>query len=112
MKKLLLPVSLAASLLLVNGCGSTGEMAETSSADSDLKSQYEKTIKDAETAFKAVDQVGGAWVYTEEKMDEAKKAAQANDFSKALELAKEAHDQSLLARQQFESQVNAGPTLF
>jgi hypothetical protein len=45
-------------------------------------------------------------------MDEAKKAAEANDYAKALELANEAYDQSLLAKQQFEGQVSAGPHLF
>ncbi|MGD8594386.1 MAG: hypothetical protein PVF82_16250 [Gammaproteobacteria bacterium] len=112
MSRFLLPASLAASLLLLTACGSTGEVAESASASSDTKSQYEKAIKEAETAFKAVDQVGGAWAYTEEKMDEAKKAAASNDFAKALDLAKEAYDQSMLAKQQFENQVNAGPYLF
>lgn len=112
MNRLLLTTSLAASLLLFTACGSTGEVAETASGDSDLKSQYEKTIGEAETSYKAVDQVGGAWAYTEEKIDEAKKAAETKDYAKALELAKEAHDESLLAKQQLEGQVNAGPTLF
>ena len=112
MTRLLLPASLAASLIMLAACSSTGEVADAASASSDVKSQYEKTIKEAETAFKSVDQVGGAWAYTEEKMDEAKKAAEANDFAKALDLAKDAYEQSLLAKQQFENQINAGPALF
>ena len=112
MNKPFLLASLAASILLLTACGSTSEVTETAAGGSDLKFQYEKTIKDAETAYKTVDQAGGAWVYTEEKMAEAKKAAEANDYAKALELAKEAHDQSLLAKQQFDNQSNAGPTLF
>ncbi|WP_455209889.1 hypothetical protein [Kaarinaea lacus] len=112
MNKFLLPASVVAFLLLLTACGSTGEVTETTPASSDLKSQYEKTIIEAESAYKSVDQAGGAWAYTEEKLDESKKAAEANDYAKALELAKEARDQSLLAKQQFESQVTAGPTLF
>lgn len=112
MKRLLIPASLVASVFVLTACGSTGEVADSASTGSDLKSQYENTIKIAEAAYKSVDQVGGAWAYTEEKLDEAKKAAAANDFAKALELAKEAHDQSLLAKQQFDGQANAGPTLF
>jgi outer membrane murein-binding lipoprotein Lpp len=111
MNKVLLPAALAASMLLA-ACGSTGDVAETASAGSDLKTQYEKALKEAESAYKAVDQVGGAWAYTEEKMDEAKKAAETNDFAKALQLAKEAYDESMIAKQQFEGQVNAGPYLF
>lgn len=112
MNKPYLVASFAASILLLTACGSTNEVTEPVSGGSNLKSQYDKTIKEAETAFKTVDQVGGAWAYTEEKMDEAKKAAEANDYSKALVLAKEAHDQSLLAKQQFDNQINAGPALF
>ena len=112
MNKVLLAAALAAFLLWLSACGSSGEVAETASAGSDLKAQYEKTLKDAEAAYKAVDQVGGAWAYTEDKMAEAKKAAEANDFGKALALAKEAYDESLIAKQQFDGQVNAGPYLF
>lgn len=112
MNRVLISACLAAWLLMLNACGSTGESLQSASAGPDLKAQYEKAIKDAETAFKAVDQMGGAWAYTEELMGEAKKAAQANDFAKALEFAKEAHGQSLLAKQQFEGQVTAGPYLF
>ena len=112
MNRVLLPAALAASLLWLTACGSSGSVAETASVGPDLKTQYEKTLKDAESAYKAVDQVGGAWAYTEDKMADAKKAAEANDFSKALELAKEAYEESLLAKQQSEGQVNAGPYLF
>jgi hypothetical protein len=112
MSRVLLTATVAASLLWLTGCASSGEVAETASAGSDLKSQYEKILKDAESAYKAVDQAGGAWAYTEDKMADAKKAAAANDFGKALELAKDAYDESLLAKQQSEGQVNAGPYLF
>ena len=112
MNRLLLPASLAATLLLLTACGSTGDVAESASGGSDSKSQYEKVMKDAEAAYKEVDKAGGAWAYTEDTLGEAKKAAEANDFAKALELAKEAYDQSVLAKQQFEGQVNAGPYLF
>lgn len=111
MKKVLLTMSVVASLALVSACASTGETSEAAGA-SDNKAQFDKTIKDAETAFKAVDQLGGGWAYTEEMMDDAKKAAAANDYDKALKLAKEAYDQSVMAKQQYEGQLNAGPTLF
>ena len=111
MNRILLPVSLMASLVLVTACSSTGDMS-AAAGSADAKGQFETAIKDAENAFKAVDQVGGGWAFTEDMMDDAKKAAAANDFDKALQLAKEAYDQSVMAKQQYESQMNAGPTMF
>jgi len=111
MNRILLPVSFAASLVLLTACGSAGEV-KTAGAAGDAKAQYEKTIKEAESVFKSVDKVGGGWAFTEDMMDDAKKAAAANDYDKALKLAKEAYDQGMLAKQQYESELKAGPTLF
>jgi hypothetical protein len=111
MRNVFLPIIATASLVLFTACSSTGKQNEAGVV-TDSKAQFDKAIKEAESAFKAVDQVGGGWAFTEEMIDEAKKAASANDYGKALQLAKEAYDQSIMAKQQHESQVNAGPTLF
>jgi hypothetical protein len=112
MNKILLPVGITVSLMMFSACSSSAGKNEATAGADDTKAQYEKTLKDAETVFKAVDQVGGGWAFTEDMMSDAKKAAASNDYGKALQLAKEAYDQSVMAKQQYDSQIKAGPTLF
>ena len=112
MSRFLLPTIIAAFLIFLTACNSSVETGEAAANTADSKAEFEQTIEQAEAAYKAVDQVGGGWTLTEQMMDESKKAAAGNDYASALQLAKDAYDQSVMAKQQHESQINAGPTRF
>ena len=113
MNRILLSIAIAGSMLFAAACSSTSEKGEGMEGGmGDAQSQFEKVLKDAEAAYKDVDQMGGAWVFTNKQIEEAKTKAAAKKYDEALALAKEAYDQSVLAKAQFESQKKAGPTLF
>lgn len=88
------------------------EQSGAASAGSGLQAESEQAISVAEQAFQEINKRGGAWAYTEETLDAAKEAVKSKDYDKALKLAKEAHDQAMMATKQFESQTGAGPYLF
>jgi len=110
MKKVWLPLVL---LMPLSACSLfTANSGDSESGGGDLESQYTQTLGDAESAYKSVDKMGGAWAYTEDLIKEAKQKASEKDLGKALELAKEALAQAKSAQVQLESQKDAKPYLF
>lgn len=103
MKQASLALVLILGLVSVS-CASVG--AGTASGN------YQDMITKAEQAYKSVDEQGGAWRDTGEMIADAKKAAEAGDFSQAFALASEAYDQSMMAMKQKEAEAKAGPWLF
>jgi hypothetical protein len=112
MKKFLSIASMAVLLLLQIGCSSGGGTMESATATGDTQTQFEQVYKQAEDAYKKVKDAGGAWAYTEDTLKEARQAADAKDYDKATKLAKNALEESEIARVQFEGQKQAGPYLF
>ncbi|MDH5324442.1 MAG: hypothetical protein OEZ68_03985 [Gammaproteobacteria bacterium] len=104
-------IGIALTTLLFSACGTTTNTSSVQS-EPDTQTQVGSMIAQAEAAFKAVDQLGGAWVNTEDMIVEAKTKASKNEIDAALKLAKEAYDEAVLAKAQFDSQKSAGPTLF
>lgn len=95
------------------GCGLFSGMTEDSGEGGGaIQDQYNSAIKDAESSYKEVDQLGAAWAYTEDLITEAKQKASQNKLEEALALAKEALQQSKSAKEQMEGQKKAGPYLF
>lgn len=109
MKSLFLSAALF-SVALVSGC-STMDMQETVESG-DPKALFEAQISKAEAAFKEVDAQGGGWRDTEETIEAAKKAAESQNYAKAVELVTMAMDEVQLAKAQSDSQKNAKPWQF
>ena len=109
--RLLMIFVLAVVVLGLNGCESMGTSDE-GALGGDAQSQFEQLAKDAEATYKQALGMDNVWRDTEEKLDDAKKAAKSGDYDKAITLAKEVKEESLLAIEQAKLQKNAGPTLF
>ena len=100
-------------VFLLAACSTTSEQAVSEPAGAmDDQSKYTALITKAEAAFKEASQMGAAWAYTEDMIKDAKTRASQNQFDEAIKLAKEAYDEAVLAKAQFESQKDAGPYLF
>jgi len=94
-------LALAAITLLGSGCA-------TQPASKPATAESAKTaIAAAEASRSKADAVGYEWRDTAAMIDEAKKAAEAKDFAKAIELASEAERQGKYAVAQHAQQVEA-----
>ena len=111
MKRIAVLTHLVALIMLTSACSSTPQKDDDAQGN-DMQVQYTKLINEAETTYKEVDQMGGAWAYTEELIQEARTKASQNKYDEAIKLAKDAYDEAISAKTQFESQINAGPYLF
>ena len=89
-------ILIAALSLLLSACATTGSTATATEAT--------QAIAAAEAATGKVAKVGYEWRDTRAIIDAAKKAAKAEDYDKAAELAKKAEHQSLAAMEQYKSQ--------
>lgn len=67
----------------------------------------QQAIGEAEAAAEKADAVGYLWRDTEEMIEEAKKAAEAREYDKAVQLAEEARRQSDQAYRQYLDQRDA-----
>ena len=113
MKSVYATIVAALVISLMSGCSLFTATEGGSSEDGgDAQAQYDKMINSAEATYKEVDQMGGAWAYTDELISDAKKMATEKKFNEALELAKEALAQAKAAQSQFDDQKKAGPYLF
>lgn len=108
--KSLLTSAIVFTVVLTSAC-STMAVQETME-NNDPKAMFEMQLSKAEAAYKEVDAQGGAWRDTEETLEAAKKAAESQNYEKALELANDVLSESMLAKQQSDSQKNAKPWVF
>lgn len=99
MKKTILVAILS---LVLGACATTGKEASADAAS--------QAIAAAEAAREKVAKVGYEWRDTGAIIDEAKKAAEAKEYTKAVELANQAERQSQAAMEQYESQKNVTKT--
>ena len=99
MKKYLITAFLA---LFLAACAGTTAKEGDAAPD-----QVSTAISEAEAAAEKADSVGFLWRDTEAMIEEAKKAAEAENYDKALKLAEEARRQSELAYQQYLDQRDA-----
>ena len=99
MKKTILIASLS---LTLGACATTGNQATAASAAS--------AIAAAQAAKSQAAEAGYEWRDTGAIIDDARKAAEAKEFSKASELAAKAERQSVAALKQYEAQKNAAST--
>ncbi|WP_455218308.1 hypothetical protein [Kaarinaea lacus] len=103
MKKLAL---LAALILALGGCASTGGEAKAPATAESAK----EAIAAAEAAVKQAK--GNEWRDTGKFIKQAKEALEKKDFEKAVKLAKKAKSQGEMAAAQGKAEANAGPWLF
>ncbi|KPK11206.1 MAG: hypothetical protein AMJ68_06850 [Acidithiobacillales bacterium SG8_45] len=96
LKTTLLPV--IAIALLSAGCATT---------DTPNKANYERVLGEAQAAFDKSNMMKAAWLTAEDALDDAKKAAEAGDWEKAMKLANKAKAHSEIAQQQAMAEANA-----
>ena len=98
LKTTVLPVFAIA--LLSAGCATT---------DTPNKTNYERVLGEAQAAFDKSNMMKGAWLTAEDALDDAKKAAEAGDWEKAMKLANKAKAHSEIAQEQAMAEANATP---
>jgi hypothetical protein len=97
--------------LLIAAC--TGmEKTEDASAGGDDQAAFAQLYQEAEQAYQKVAAVGGAWSETQDRLNEAKQAAEKADYKTAIKLAQRAKFEGDMAYAQYASQKDAGPHLF
>lgn len=99
------PISIALLALLASACATT-EMT-TAPAPQPTAENVAKAIAAAEAAKSKAAAVGYEWRDTAQLIDEAKKAAAANEPAKAIALAKQAEHQGINAVKQHDAQMEA-----
>lgn len=83
------------------------QVAQADPADAPEAEQANQAISEAEAAAEKADAVGYLWRDTEGMIEEARKAAEAQEYQKAIELANEARRQSEAAYRQYLDQRDA-----
>lgn len=105
-------IAVIGCLLIVQGCGKeqadSGSSAPQAAVSPD-KSEFDKTYQNAVTELEQITKDGNAWRDTGEFLKQAQAAADSNDYSEALKLAKKAQEENQMAKAQLEDQKNAGP---
>lgn len=101
MKKYLVAAVMA---LFLAACAGTAARDNPGAPEAQEATQ---AIKEAEAAAEKADSVGYLWRDTEDMIKEAKKAAEEENYDKAVKLAEEARRQSELGYQQYLDQKDA-----
>ncbi len=100
---------LAAATLALGACASDGKQAGGGGGET---ANYDSQLKAVQAAYAQLDQNGGAWVFTSEMIENAKKAASEGKSEEALKLLAKAKFEVDAAGKQQDEQKKAGPVLF
>lgn len=98
-------------VLAVSGC-SLFSAGGSESAGATGNAEFDNMLAEVTAKYNSLAKEGGAWTISEDNLKEATKAAQKNEFDKAIKLLKEVDEQTTLAKAQFEQGKKAGPHLF
>lgn len=105
--KRFLHATVLACALALGGCA--GDTTRTAQPASGAEMEAGEAIAAAKAALATAEKTGFAWRDTGKMIGKAEKAAAEGDYARAIKLAEDARQQSILAAKQSRDQANASP---